>query len=84
MCFFGHIDALASERAELGARVNRAEMIENRLLDQEITAKKIMSENEDIDFEEAIIELVIQESLHSAALAVGARIIQPSLLDFLR
>ena len=43
-----------------------------------------MSENEDIDFEQAVTDLKIQEMIHQAALAVGARIIQPTLMDFLR
>ncbi len=81
---FGHIDVVVAERAELGARINRAEMMENRLLDHEIIAKKIMSDNEDVDLEEVFINLTIQESIHRAALAAGARILQPTLMDFLR
>ncbi|WEG16568.1 flagellar hook-associated protein FlgL [Alkalihalophilus pseudofirmus] len=81
---FGHIDYLVAERAELGARVNRVEMIENRLMEQNVFAKRIMSDNEDVDLERVIIDLTTQESVHRAALAVGARVIQPSLIDFLR
>ncbi|MCM3716127.1 flagellar hook-associated protein FlgL [Alkalihalobacillus oceani] len=81
---FGHIDQFVAERAELGARVNRVEMMESRLMEQEVSAKNIMSNNEDADIEQVIIDLTIQESVHRAALAVGARIIQPTLLDFLR
>lgn len=81
---YGHIDQFVAERAELGARVNRAEMMENRLMDQEIGANRMMSDNEDADIEKVIMDLTMQESVHRAALAVGARIIQPSLLDFLR
>ncbi|MCM3760913.1 flagellar hook-associated protein FlgL [Alkalihalobacillus oceani] len=81
---FGHIDQFVAERAELGARVNRVEMMESRLMEQEVSAKNIMSNNEDADIEQVIINLTIQETVHRAALAVGARIIQPSLLDFLR
>ncbi|MBP3950039.1 flagellar hook-associated protein FlgL [Bacillus suaedae] len=81
---FGHINQFVSERAELGARVNRIEMMENRLMGQEVTAKRIMSDNEDADMEQVIIDLTTQESVHRAALASGARIIQPTLMDFLR
>ncbi len=80
----GHVDQIISERAELGARYNRVEMVESRLLSQEIIAKSTMSENEDIDAEKTIIELTSQETLHRASLAVGAKMIQPSLIDFLR
>lgn len=80
----GYLDDIVSTRAELGAQINRAEMVDSRLLEQRVVAKKTLSENEDIDFEEAIINLTIQESVHRASLAVGARIIQPTLMDFLR
>lgn len=80
----GFLDDIVSTRAELGAQVNRMEMVENRLLQQEVIANKTMSDNEDIDFERVIVDLKTQESLHRASLAAGARIIQPTLMDFLR
>lgn len=48
---------LITERAELGARANRLELVDNRLQDHEIIAKTIMSNNEDIDIERVIMEL---------------------------
>lgn len=78
------IDNFINARADLGARMNRLELIESRLEQQEIIATRTMSENEDIHFEEAITNLITQESLHRAALAAGSRIIQPTLIDFLR
>lgn len=71
-------------RADLGARMNRLELVENRLSEQEIAATQTMSENEDIDYAEVITKLITQESVHRAALSAGSRIIQPSLMDFLR
>ncbi|WP_078555828.1 flagellar hook-associated protein FlgL [Bacillus alkalicellulosilyticus] len=79
-----HANNVVNERAELGARMNRVEMIEIRIMEQEIIAKKSMSENEDADAERLIMDLIAQESVHRAALASGARLMQPSLLDFLR
>lgn len=79
-----HLDEVTAERADLGARYNRVELIENRLGRQDTIAKQTMSDNEDIDFEQAVTNLKIQEMVHQAALAVGARIIQPTLMDFLR
>lgn len=79
-----HFNNMSAERAELGARYNRLELVENRLGDQEVIANRILSENEDADIEKVITNLTIQESIHRASLAVGAKIIQPSLIDFLR
>jgi len=72
------------KRADIGARQNRVEMMENRLASQEIIATKRMSENEDIDYEKTITEMITQESIHTAALSVGSKIIQATLVDFIR
>ncbi|MBO0589093.1 flagellar hook-associated protein FlgL [Sporosarcina sp. E16_8] len=79
-----NMDKVLTTRADIGARQNRVEMMGNRLESQEASAKKQMSENEDIDYEKAITEMLTLESIHRAALSVGSRIIQPSLVDFLR
>lgn len=71
-------------RSDLGARANRVELMEARIDQQEIISQKVLSDNEDIDFEKVVTELLAQESVHRAALSVGARIIQPTLMDFLR
>jgi flagellar hook-associated protein 3 FlgL len=78
------INMALAERAELGARYNRLELIEQRLAEQQVIAKRMISDNEDADIEKVITDLKAQESVHRAALAVGARVIQPTLLDFLR
>ncbi|MBM7585871.1 flagellar hook-associated protein 3 FlgL [Bacillus pakistanensis] len=78
------METVTAERSELGARYNRLEMVDDRLFQQEVTAARILSDNEDVDMEKVITELKTQESVHRAALAVGARIIQPTLMDFLR
>lgn len=86
--YIGQIDSheqvILNERADLGARMNRVELIENRLGQQEVSTTRLLSNNEDADIEEVIMNLVMQESVHRAALGAGARVIQPSLLDFLR
>ncbi|KGR80616.1 flagellar hook-associated protein FlgL [Ureibacillus manganicus] len=79
-----NMDELIKTRADIGARQNRVELMDARLQSQEIIATKRMSENEDIDYEKAITEMITQESIHRAALSVGGRIIQPTLVDFLR
>jgi len=78
------MDKVLTSRADIGARQNRVEMMGERLDSQEASAKKQMSENEDIDYEKVITDMLTQESIHRAALSVGSRIIQPSLVDFLR
>ncbi|MFB5085907.1 flagellar hook-associated protein FlgL [Psychrobacillus sp. PGGUH221] len=76
--------AVLAARADIGARQNRVEMMENRLGAQEVIVTKQLSNNEDIDYEKVITEMVTQESIHQAALSVGAKIIQATLVDFIR
>lgn len=77
-------DNLLAERASLGARVNRIELVLERLKNEEVSIKELKSKNEDADMAKVITDLKTQESVHRAALGAGARIIQPTLLDFLR
>ena len=69
---------------DLGARMNRAELTQDRLELDKIVAETLLSENEDVDEAHALLLLQIAENVYNASLAVGARVIQPSLLDFLR
>ncbi len=78
------LDNVLNIRADVGARQNRAEMMTERLASLEITSTKQMADNEDVDYEKVITEMITEESIHRAALSVGARIIQPTLVDFLR
>lgn len=71
-------------RADVGARQNRVEMMENRLSLQEVNVTKQLSKNEDTDYAKTITDMVTQESIHQAALSVGAKIIQQTLVDFIR
>lgn len=73
-----------NERAALGAKMNRLELIEDRLEQQHIIAEDTMAKNEGVEFEEAVMNLLTQEVIHRAALSAGSKIIQPSLVDFLR
>lgn len=77
-------DRISISWAEIGARMNRFELVENRILDEVASLKKLRSEMGDVDMAEAITEIKLQENVLQAALATGARIMQVSLIDFLR
>lgn len=79
-----HLEQVLSIRADLGARVNRMELVKARVEDDNITFTKLLSQNEDADMAEVIMKLKSQENIYRASLSVGARVIQPTLLDFLR
>ncbi len=75
---------ILSERATVGARTIRLETTNERLVDKELSFTELLSENEDADLPELITQLSTYEANYQAALLASARIIQPSLLDFLR
>jgi flagellar hook-associated protein 3 FlgL len=75
---------LLTARSLVGARVNRLELQHSRLESMAIDYTDLLSKNEDTDMSVAIMQLKMQENIYRASLAVGARIIQPSLVDFLR
>jgi flagellar hook-associated protein 3 FlgL len=77
-------DRIITQWAEIGARMNRFELMENRLADDKVNLKAERAEVADVDMPEAIIALKTQENVMQAALATGARIMQVSLIDFIR
>ncbi|MED3624004.1 flagellar hook-associated protein FlgL [Neobacillus thermocopriae] len=78
------LDHVLQIRADLGARMNRMELSTTRLEGLELSAVSMLSKEEDADITRVIIDLKAQENVHRAALSAGARMIQPSLVDFLR
>ncbi|MBY0398093.1 MAG: flagellar hook-associated protein FlgL [Thermoleophilia bacterium] len=79
-----HQDNISALRGEGAAKVNRLELTASRFEAQEIATGDQLSRIEDADIARAITELKMRETVYRSALAVGARVIQPSLLDFLR
>lgn len=78
------LDDVLRQVSQLGGKQNRLDLAEERLLDLRLNLIKVLSEEQDLDYSEAIIDLKMEEFAYRTALSVGARIIQPSLIDFLR
>ncbi|XEC95374.1 flagellar hook-associated protein FlgL [Paenibacillus tarimensis] len=78
------MDKILNAQAEIGARVNRVELMQQRLKDLEINLTGMQSKTEDADFEKLLIDSKINENIYQASLSVGAKVISPSLVDFLR
>jgi flagellar hook-associated protein 3 FlgL len=75
---------LLVERADLGARLNQLELTAERMAAAEFNLVRLQSDVEDVDMYEAVMKLKDIEALHQASLNVTARIIQPTLVDYLR
>lgn len=78
------MDTLLGVRADLGAKTNRIELAEDRLTDIGINIQSLQSKTEDADMSIVITNLKMEENVYQASLAGGAKLIRPSLIDFLR
>lgn len=71
-------------RSELGARVNRVEFHQQRIAWDMSYTQDLLAKNEGTDIVETVVDLKWLESVHGYALRVGADLIKPTLMDFLR
>lgn len=78
------IEALTTHIADFGARANRIQVQTTIYTSLELTSSKYLSEKEDTDITQAIMELKAKEVAYQAALAAAARTMQLSLVDYLR
>lgn len=77
-------DRVLAQVAEIGGKLNRLDMVVSRYEEDKITYTDMKSRVEDADEAEAIMNFKMAEMIYQSALNVGARILQPSLLDYIR
>lgn len=70
--------------ADVGTRAARVERAVRTAGDAVISMTSSLSEIENVDLPRAMVDLKLQEVAYQAALASTARVMQPSLLEFLR
>jgi len=70
--------------ADVGARENRVDTALSTLSSTTLDTRSALSGVEDVDIASATMDLQMQEVAYQASLAATARVIQPSLVDFLR
>ncbi len=79
-----HMKAIRSEHAHIGAQQNLVDRAQKSLLAQKGTLEAQRAGIEDLDLGQVILDLKTQEVSYQSALAVTARTLQPTLMDFLR
>ncbi|WP_172196385.1 flagellar hook-associated protein FlgL [Saccharibacillus qingshengii] len=77
-------EKISSVHAEIGAKTNRIELMQMRLGDLESNLTELQSKTEDADYAELLIKSKIEENIYNASLSVGSKIINMSLVDFMR
>lgn len=78
------LDHILTLHADVGARQNRIAQTLSRLADAETNLTELLSKTTDIDLAEATIRYSNEQAVYQAALMTGAKIIQPTLADYLR
>ncbi len=70
--------------ADLGGRYKRLQLIESRLEDQTTDTTELLSKNEDADLTDTIVKYSSADTVYNASLSAAAKLVQSSLLDYLR
>lgn len=68
---------------ELASRFQVLELTRDRLVSSQTLNRSLLSQTEDADLAETILDLQRSQNILQASLAIGARIIPPSLLQFI-
>ena len=84
----GDLDAVMNTMrtalADVGTRYGRVESALDSVNSSTLDTQAALSEVENVDIGKAIVDLQMQEVAYQSALGATARVIQPSLIDFLR
>ena len=78
------LDHNLAQRSIAGAKSRRMELAIARAEEAEINTIELLSNLEDIDIAEVNMNLSMQSYVYQAALMTAAKVLQPSLLDFLK
>lgn len=78
------LDNVSAQRAIVGTKQNLLESASNQLDQTNTLTTKMLSDTSDVDIAKAYTDLSTQEAVMKASLSVGAKIIPPTLVDFLR
>ena len=77
-------DHVVNERTSLGVRVSTAEKIKELNDEDILNIQDVLSKTQDTDVVEKFIELKSAEMIYQASIQVGAKLIQPTILDYIR
>lgn len=80
----GRLTQIGSAQATVGARYARVDTAAQKGRDTVLDLTSSLSEVENVDLPRAMVDLQLQQVAYQAALASTARVMQPSLIDFLR
>jgi flagellar hook-associated protein 3 FlgL len=80
----GHLDSISTMQSDVGARAKRIDQATVSAGDAQMALSTRLSNLENTDLAQATVDLNLQQVAYQSALAATARVMQPSLVDFLR
>jgi flagellar hook-associated protein 3 FlgL len=75
---------LQTAQSTIGSRYNQVTQMQQAANDRYDALEAQLSEVEDIDLPKTISDMALQQTAYQAALGAAAKVVQPSLIDFLR
>jgi flagellar hook-associated protein 3 FlgL len=78
------ISNLLRVRSEVGAKQNRMGSALEKNIEENFNMTEILAATEDIDITEKTMQFATMQTVYTASLQTSARVIQPSLMDYLR
>jgi len=79
----GALDGVLQVRGAVGAKVNSLDAVKTQNADESINLQSQRSSLEDVDIASAIVQLNASRNTYEAALGAAAKVITPSLAEFL-
>ncbi len=78
------LDQIKAVRSEAASTFIQLETTGNQLANFKLNIEDMLSDTEDANMAQAIVELQVQQTAYETSLATAAKILQRSLMDFLR
>lgn len=77
------ITHIANLQTEVGVKMQRLDTARNRLKDQNVSLSAFLEKVEQVNITDAIVDFQMQENVLNATLASGARVLTPTLFNFI-
>lgn len=78
------MNSMLATQADIGARTNRSQLAQSRLTNLTDNVQNLLANTQDADMAKVIVDLQSAQNTQTAALQVGAKVIVPTLVDFLK
>lgn len=79
-----YMNHVLNNRSAIGARSNTVSNVKSSNDENILRLKGVYSDMQDVDWAEKYIELTSAQMIYNSSMQVGAKMIQPTLLDYLR